>query len=91
MNQEKVERVGIKPPLTRHCEAHRAEATQGNINSGPRQSTRLLRFARNDAGMGRWLNTPSPNPLPQEGEGLIGSSPLPEGEGGVRALLVFLK
>ena len=33
----------------RHCEAHRAEATQGNIRSGSRQATGLLRFARNDA------------------------------------------
>ena len=32
-----------------HCEALRAEATQGNINQGSRQSPSLLRCARNDA------------------------------------------
>ncbi len=42
-------------PLPRNCEAQRAEATQGNIHSGPCQSPGLLRFARNDAGMGRWV------------------------------------
>ena len=35
--------------LPRHCEAHCAEATQGNIISGPRQTPGLLRCARNDA------------------------------------------
>ena len=40
-------------PLLRHCEAHRAEATQGIINTGPRQSPGLLRCARSDARMGR--------------------------------------
>ena len=39
-------------PLPRLCEAHRAEATQGIITSGPRQSPGLLRCARNDAGDG---------------------------------------
>jgi|GEM_PF-2446456 len=34
--------------------------------------------------------TPSPNPLPQGGEGLNILSPLPVGEGWVRALFVFL-
>jgi hypothetical protein len=37
------------------------------------------------------MSSPSPNPLPQGGRGFIGSSPLPEGEGWVRALFVFLK
>ncbi len=37
----------FSPP--RHCEAHCAEATQGNIISGPRQTPGLLRCARNDA------------------------------------------
>ncbi len=36
-------------PYLRHCEAHRAEATQGNISIGPCQTPGLLRFARNDA------------------------------------------
>ena len=35
--------------LPRHCEAHRAEATQGNFNFGPSQTLGLLRCARNDA------------------------------------------
>ncbi len=34
--------------------------------------------------------TPSPNPLPQGGEGFFFLSPLPVGEGWVRALFVFL-
>jgi hypothetical protein len=36
--------------------------------------------------LGEWM-TPSPNPLPQGGEGFTGLSPLPVGEGWVRALL----
>ena len=39
--------------------------------------------------IGEWM-TPSPNPLPQGGEGLFLLSPLPVGEGWVRALFVFL-
>ena len=36
------------------------------------------------------MNTPSPHPLPQGGEGLSVLSPLPEGEGWVRALFSYL-
>ena len=35
---------------------------------------------------GKWTDTPSPNPLPQGGEDLSVLSPLPVGEGWVRAL-----
>ena len=38
---------------------------------------------------GEWMNTPSPNPLPQGGEGFVLLSPLPEGEGWVRDLLFY--
>ncbi len=41
-----------RSPPPRHCEAQRAEATQGNIYSGPRQPPGLLRYTRNDAGRG---------------------------------------
>ena len=37
------------------------------------------------------MNTPSPNPLPQGGEGFSPLNPLPVGEGRVRAFLVSLK
>ena len=37
--------------------------------------------------IGEWM-TPSPNPLPQGGEGLFLLSPLPVGEGWVRALFL---
>ena len=39
--------------------------------------------------VGSGWNTPSPNPLPQGGEGFFFLSPLPEGEGWVRASFCF--
>jgi hypothetical protein len=64
----KEEQMSIEPPLPRHCEVHRTEATQGIIPSGPRQSPGLLRCARNDAAEGGVAPLTQPPP-PEGGEG----------------------
>ena len=76
-----------RDPLPRHCEARRAEATQGIITSGPRQSPGLLRCARNDAGMGAWI---SPHPtLSPKGARARTEKPSPRGRGLGEGLLLL--
>ena len=76
-------------PLPRLCEAHRAEATQGIITSGPRQSPGLLRCARNDA-VRIVEEHPLTQPSPPRGARARTDKPSPCGRGLGEGLVSFL-